>query len=396
MRHNWEIYQVNVKSTYLYGELNEDEVIYMKPPPGNICICDDKHVLRFLKALYGLKQSRQWWYQVLQNILTNLGLIWSKHNHTLFFKWDKNTLTTILLAHVNDFTIMTVTPALIQAMKDGLQKHLNIHNMGEIHWMLGLEIKRNQDLWTISLSQHSNIDSIITCHSFEDAKPLSIPIVANSTLSHNDCPSTTSDIGKMAGHPYHKAIGSLMYAAIGTQPNISFAVGQVACFSDNPGQPHWEAVKCTFCYLKGTRDYWLVYGKNGPSISSYTDADRMSNEDQHAISGYAFLIDRGAISWSSKQQSIVTLSTTEAEYIAATHAAKEAIWLREFISKVYHPQNPMSLHSDSQSAIALAQNEQFHAQTKHINIHFNFIHYIIEAGKSSLTTALLKIWLQTP
>ena len=187
-----------------------------------------------------------------------------------------------------------------------------------------------------------------------------------------------------------------MYAAVGTQPNISFAVGQVACFSDNPGQPHWEAVKCTFCYLKGTRDYWLVYGKNGPSVSSYTDADRMSNEDQHAISGCAFLIDRGAISWSSKQQSIVTLSTTEAEYIAATHAAKEAIWLREFISKVYHPQNPMPLHSDSQSAIALAQNEQFHAQTKHINTHFDFIHYIIEAGKSSLTTALLKIWLQTP
>jgi hypothetical protein len=143
----------------------------------------------------------------------------------------------------------------------------------------------------------------------------------------------------------------------------------------------WEAVKRIFCYLKGTRDYWLVYGKNGPSISGYTDADGMSNEDRHAISGYAFLIDGGAVSWSSKRQSLVTLSTAEAEYVAATHAAKEAVWLREFISEVYQPQDPMTLHSDSQSAIALARNEQFHARTKHIDIHFHFIRYVVEAGK---------------
>ena len=91
-----------------------------------------------------------------------------------------------------------------------------------------------------------------------------------------------------------------MYATVGTRPDISFAVRQVACFSDNPGQPHWEAVKRIFCFLKGTRDYWLVYGKNGPSISGYTDTVGMSNEDRHAISRYAFLIDGGAVSWSSK------------------------------------------------------------------------------------------------
>ena len=155
----------------------------------------------------------------------------------------------------------------------------------------------------------------------------------------------------------------------------------MARFSDNPGFPHWEAVKRIFCYLKGTRDHWLVYGEQGPSISGYTDADGMSNEDRHAISGFAFLIDGGAVSWSSKRQSIVTLLTAEAEYVAATHAAKEAIWLREFISEVYQPQGPMPLHSDSQSAIALARNEQLHARTKHIDIRFHFIRYVIEAGK---------------
>ena len=110
----------------------------------------------------------------------------------------------------------------------------------------------------------------------------------------------------------------------------------------------------------------------------------MSNEDRHAISGYAFLIDGGAVSRSSKRQPIVTLSTAEAEYIAATYAAKEAIWLREFISKIYEPQGPMTLHSDSQSTIALPHNEQFHARTKHINIRFHFIRYVIEAGKITI------------
>ena len=338
-------------------------------------------LFRSLKALYGLKQSGRRWYQVLRKILTKLGLTRSKHDHAVFFRRENNILTTILLAHVDDSTITAPTPAIIQATKDGLHEHLEIHDMGEIHWMLGLEIRRNRDLRTISISQRSYIDSIITRYGFEDAKPLSIPIVANSTLSRNDCPTTTSDIGKMANRPYREAVGSIMYAVVGTRPDISFAVGQVAHFSDNPGQLHWEAVKCIFCYLKGTRDYWLVYGENGPLISGDTNADGMSNKDRHAISGYAFLIDGGAVSWSSKHQPIVTLSTAEAEYVAATHAAKEAVWLREFISEIYQPQDAMTLHSNSQSAIALARNKQFHARTKHIDIRFHFIQYVIEAGK---------------
>ena len=215
-RSDWEIHQVDVKSAYLYGELNNDEVIYMKPPPGEIKICKDGYILRLLKALYGLKQSGHRWYQVLCNILTELGLTRSEHDHAVFFRRENGILTTVLLAHVDDFTITAATPNLIKATKDGLRKHLEIHDMGEIHWMLGIEIKRNRELRTISLSQRSYIDSIITRYGFEDAKPLSIPIVANSTLSRNDCPTTTADISKMAGRPYREAVGSLMYAAVGT------------------------------------------------------------------------------------------------------------------------------------------------------------------------------------
>ena len=250
--------------------------------------------------------------------------------------------------------------------------------------MLGLKIKRNRELHTISLSQRSYIDSIITKYGFKDTKPLSIPIVVNSTLSRNDCPITTSNIGKMAARPYREAVGSFMYTAVGTRPDIAFAVRQVARFMDNPGSPHWEAVKRIFCYLKGTRNHCLVYGEKDHSISGYTDTNGMSIKDWHTISGYTFLIDGGAISWSLKRQSLVTLSTAEGEYVTTTHTTKEAIWLREFISEVYEPQGPMTLHSDSQSAIALTCNKQFHARTKHINIRFHFIHYIIEASKITI------------
>jgi hypothetical protein len=145
-------------------------------------------------------------------------------------------------------------------------------------------------------------------------------------------------------------------------------------------------VEHIFAYLNFTKNWWLVLGGQPNKVVGYTDADGMSNEDRHAISGYAFLIDGGAVSWSSKRQELVTLSTTEAEYVAATHAAKEAIWLRAFISQVFKPFNePMPLLSDSQSAIALAKADNYHARTKHIDIRFHFIRYAVADGKISLS-----------
>ena len=119
-RYDWEIHQVDVKSTYLYGELNEDEVIYMKPPPGDIKVCKDGYVLQLLKALYGLKQSRRQWYQVLRKILEGIGLVRSEHDHAVFFKHQEGTLITILLAHVDDFLIIAQTTALVKEIKDRL------------------------------------------------------------------------------------------------------------------------------------------------------------------------------------------------------------------------------------------------------------------------------------
>ena len=141
-----------------------------------------------------------------------------------------------------------------------------------------------------------------------------------------------------------------------------------------------------YAYLKHTQDFWLSSSRAlEDKVLGYLDADGMSQEDRHAISGYVFMLNGGAVSWSSKQQDTISLSTTEAEYIALTHAAKEAIWFKNLISEFFSPiTTPIAILADNQSAIALAKDDCFHAQTKHIDIRYHFIHYVIEEGKIHL------------
>lgn len=185
--------------------------------------------------------------------------------------------------------------------------------------------------------------------------------------------------------PYHEAIGSLMYASVGTRPDIAFAVSTLSQYLDDPAPAHWEAVKRVFRYLLGTKNWGLTFGGGKEGLEGYTDVDGASQEHRPAISGYAFIIDGGAASWSSRKQELVTLSTTEAEYVAATHAAREALWLRNFIGEVFSLlTSPMTLHCDNQSAIAIATNGNFHARTKHIDIRYHFIKFVIENGTINL------------
>ena len=174
--------------------------------------------------------------------------------------------------------------------------------------------------------------------------------------------------------PYHKAVGSLMYATLGTRPDICYTVQTVSKFNNKPGLAHWEAVKRIFKYLIGTKNLWLSYGSLMKELLGYADADSSMSEDRRAISGYTFMVNGGAVSWSTKQQELISLSTTESEYVAITHAAKEALWLRTMISQLFGViLPPTTLFSDNQLAITLTKEHQYHACTKHINIHFHFI-----------------------
>lgn len=210
-------------------------------------------------------------------------------------------------------------------------------------------------------------------------------MIPGINYSNQESPSDATEAARMEKVPYCEAIGSLMYASVATRPDITHAVSALSRFLDNPGSTHWEAVKRVFRYLAGTRTFALTYGGETQDLIGYTDADGASEEHRHAISGYAFLIDRGAISWYSCKQEIVTLSTAEAEYIATTHAAKEAIWLRRLIFELFLlSTSPTTIYCDNQAAIKLANDDNYHARTKHIDIRFHFIQQVIADGTITL------------
>ena len=357
----------------------------MQQPPDFTDPKQPLSVCRLKKTLYGLKQSGRRWYQRLCEILEdNLGFTRCEVDHSVFFKINTNNAT-IILVHVDDCTIAATNIALVDWVKSGVKRFVEITDLGEIHWLLGIEVKRDREGGKISLSQRSYIDASLRRYGFEDLKPVSMPMDPATHLSSIDSPQSTMDIAQMVKVPYQEAVGTLMYAMLGTRPDITYAVQVLSRFSKNPGKSHWEAVKRVFRYLKGTCGLELVYGGIGEEIKGYTDADGNMAEDRRATSGYAFMINGGAVSWSAKRQEIVTLSTTESEYVGATHAAKEALWLRSLISQIFKSTLPTTtIFSDNQSAIALAKDHQYHARTKHIDIRYHFIRWIIEEGKIRL------------
>jgi Reverse transcriptase (RNA-dependent DNA polymerase) len=257
-------------------------------------------------------------------------------DETVFFKVDarKGELT-ITTMHVDDCTITATCICLIKELKAGLHQHVKVTDLGELHWMLGIEIKCDHEASTIHLSQCAYIDMILCHYNFANLKPLSTPMDVQVRLSSKQAPTSTAECAIMHDVPYREAIGTLNWAALSTCPDIAFAVATMVCFALNPGPVHWEAIKRIFRYLAGTCDLWLLYGESKHTLEGYANADGSMAEDRHTITGYAFLVDGGAVSWSSKWQEIISLSTTESEYVVATHGSKEALWLCSLISEVF-------------------------------------------------------------
>jgi transposase InsO family protein len=380
-RNNWPIHQMDVDNAYLNATLPEP--IYMKQPYGY----DDNnkdHVLLLKKALYGLKQSGREWYKCLTNALSRLGFKKSATDAAVFYRHGGKGFA-IIAAAVDDLTITATNEAILQEIKDDLNRIFKMKDLGELHWLLNLKIERDKQSKSISFSQGAYIDKITKRFNLQDAKPYSTPLDSNVKLTKEQCPTTDREKHAMAKTPYREAIGSLMWAAVATRPDIAFAVSLLSQFLENPGEIHWNAVKRVLRYLKGTKDYKLTLGRNREGLVGYADADWASQEHRHSISAYIFQIDGGAISWSCQKQSIVALSTTEAEFIALTHATKEALWIQHFISEVYQPLKcPIKLHSDNQSAIAITYGNQQHTRTKHFDIRLYFIRDTVENEKITI------------
>ena len=194
--------------------------------------------------------------------------------------------------------------------------------------------------------------------------------------------------------PYREAVGSLMYLAIATRPDISYAVGVLSRFSTNPGPAHWKAVKHLFRYLQGTKDLKLTYSPDCQSqsiFSTFSDADFAGNPDNlRSTSGYVIKMGTGAISWASRLQTINTLSTTEAEFVSAVSAAQEMLWLQNLLTELGFPTSSLPLYIDNMSALSVAKNPEHHGRMKHLDLRFYWLHdTVVMASLFTLFCSLL-------
>jgi len=206
--------QIDIKEAYLNGELTHDECIYMHQPPG---YAKGPFVCKLKKTLYGLKQSGCRWYQKLVEIMTTLKFSRSEVNQAVFYRRDKRmNLLIIILVHVDDCSIVASAQLLINRFKIEIRKHVDITDLGALHWILGIELKCIHEEKKLLLSQRSYINSILRRYGFDNLKPISTPMDLNVRLSSAQSPTATDDIAKMCDIPYHEAIGSLMYASLGT------------------------------------------------------------------------------------------------------------------------------------------------------------------------------------
>jgi hypothetical protein len=386
-QNGWHVHQIDIKSAYLYGKLREDEQIYLTPPPGvEVPGLKSGQVLRLLVALYGLKQAGRRWYSELRRVLEQLGFKRSEHDHALFYRRHPDDSSSIIFVHVDDMALITRTLERMQQLKLNMAKVFELTDNGVMSWMLGIQVSiMNRCL---RLSQTAYIRAIVARFGLQDMRPFTIPADPHVVFKPEMQPSDDGDRQAMSKLPYREMLGSLMYAAVATRPDIAYAVNTLARYQENPGPAHFTALKRIFAYLHATANYCLTFDAMGTAspLAGYVDADGHSTEGRHAVSGYVFTMNGGAVSWSSKRQELVTLSTTEAEYVAQTHAAKEALWLSMLRSEVLGKTHaPLTLYADNQGAIALARDDRFHARTKHIDIRYHFIRELVEQKKIMLT-----------
>lgn len=234
---------------------------------------------------------------------------------------------------MDDMLLVGNDKEIIQDLKTQLSSKFDMKDLGAANYILGMEIKRDCTKRKLWLNQRKYVETILQRFNMQDSKPVKVHIPVGVRLSSKRCPKTQEEEEDVPRVPYASAVGSLMYAMVYTRPDIAHAVGVLSRFISKPGKEHWTTVKRAFRYLCGTSDYGLCYqGRPGLDkvldIHGFVDANWAGDLDQiRSTSGCVFNLFGGAVSWMSKKQSVVALSTTEAEYMAATHASKEVVWL---------------------------------------------------------------------
>ncbi|WVZ82883.1 hypothetical protein U9M48_030091 [Paspalum notatum var. saurae] len=360
----WPVHHMDVKSAFLNGELMEEG--YVEQPPGFTAVRHEGKVLRLHKALYGLRRAPRAWNAKLDASLHELSFTKSKCEHGLYMR---GTAASRLLVgvYVDDLLITGEQPTEIEAFKVEMKKLFKMSDLGPLSYYLGIEVKQGRR--GIELRQSA----------------YAIKLLDKASMGRCNAPKLSKNGTSPAVDVtlYRSLIGSLRYL-LHTRPELSFAIGYLSRFMEEPRMEHMAAMKQVLRYIKGTADYGLFYtnGGNKLDLVGYSDSDMAGDIDgRKSTTGVIFFLGGNPVSWLSQKQRVVALSSCEAEFIAGAAAACQAVWLRRLLEDITGAKVPAPmLKMDNQSAITLSKNLVLHDRSKHIDTKFHFIRECAEKG----------------
>jgi hypothetical protein len=374
-----ELEQLDIKTAFLNGDL--EETIYMQQPPGyqeggNGMAC------RLVKALYGLRQAPRAWHTRLKAELEAIGFTATEADASLFVRHHKDHAV-YLLVYVDDILIVSSSAESVKSVKEMLTSTFDLRDLGEAAMFVGLEIQRDRAARTLTIRQSRMTSDLVVRYGMQQAQTKAIPLTVGTQLTKATDDSQLLDKEK---YGYAELVGSLLYLSVCTRPDIAQAVGALSRFMSQPTMQHWLAAKGVLRYLNGTIHTGITYGRVVAPLVGYCDADFAGDLDtRRSTTGYVFVLNGGAISWSSRRQPTVAVSTAEAEYMAAAHAIKEALWLRKLFADLRMPVSAIDLRSDNQAAIALLKNPIASNRSKHIDVLHHFARERVIRGEISIS-----------
>lgn len=353
-QHSMHLVQFDIKTAFLYGEL--EEVLHMEQPEGYKI--GDK-VCRLNKSLYGLKQSPRCWNRKFDSFLKMFNLKQGCIDKCLYFNEDKSLMLTI---YVDDGLAAGKDREQLDKLIEYLKNHFELKVMN-CQSFLGLEVIRDRKMQTLSIVQSQYVEKILTKFGMSNCNPVSTPEQVGAKFEES-APLPTE-------FKFKELVGSLLYLSTCTRPDISHAVS-IASRTSEPTQSHWNALKRILRYLKGTKDLGITYKFVQPNeLVGYSDADYANDEvTRKSTTGLCIFLGTGPIAWRCQRQPIITLSTTEAEYVAGCELVKELIPIREQLIELNEidESKPVPVFIDNQSTVKIATNESGQSRTKHIDI----------------------------
>lgn len=368
---SWPIRQLDANNAFLQGTLHDE--VYVAQPQGFVDQDKPHYVCKLKKALYGLRQAPRAWYQELSKHLLGLGFTNSTADTSLFTLRVGNDCAYVLM-YVDDMLITGSSTKIIQTCVSSLASRFSIKDLGELRYFLGIEATQTKS--GLHLMQKRYITELLEKTNMQGAKPVSTPMAPTPKLSLNS--------GDRLANPteYRQVVGSLQYLSL-TRPDVAFAVNRLSQFMHQPTELHWQAVKRVLRYLAGTTTHGILIRRRSPlTLHAYTDADWAGDSDDYvSTNAYIAYIGNNPISWSSKKQTGVARSSTEAEYIAVANAASELRWICSLFTDLGIPLPTVPvLYCDNVGATYLSANPIFHSRMKHLALDYHFIRDNVRSG----------------